>query len=100
MASAMKTPDSLSLRNKFARRSDLFQRRNLAALFDKFKQEVGELRQTELQPFVRDQLLIRRTGMHNEKSAAGPENQLNLSTARSLVIAGVALRRHTVQRRR
>src|SRR5437588_799024 len=98
MASAMKTPYSLSFRNKLARRSDLFQRRNLAGLFDKFKQDVGEFRQLELQPSVRDQLLIRRTGLDHVKSAAEPENHLKLFSARCLVIAGEALRRRCIQR--
>src|SRR5204862_5258411 len=32
--------------------------------------------------FVRDQFLIRRTGLHHEKSAAGPENHLKRSEER------------------
>ena len=83
---------SLSLGNIFPGRIDLFERRYLAVLFYKLNQRVGKFLHAKLEPFVWDQLLVRRAGRNYVESTARSHYYLKLEPVRSFIGTGEALR--------
>src|SRR5437763_12673527 len=76
------TSSWLSLRNKHARRSNLSHRCDLSVLFHELDHPIREFRYVGFHLFIRQEPLIRRAGLPDDRTAARSERDLALSAGR------------------